>query len=102
MKNKAEREAARKKKRAERLRNRKLKEQDKTKSPYIQQFSSGRKEVWIMPGTELPKQRDHSGRGQVGVSNKEPETTTDTYYTSFTHSEVCFYMMYVYRCSEKV
>ena len=88
MKNKAEREAARKKKRAEKLRNRKLKQQDKSKSPFIQQFSSGRKEVWIMPGTKLPQQSDQSGRGQVGVANTEPETTVDDYYTSFTHSEV--------------
>lgn len=87
MKKKAEREAARKKKKAERLKNRWLKQQDKSKSPFIQQFSSGRKEVWIMPGTEV--QSDQSGCGQVGVANREPETTVDDYYTSFTHSEVC-------------
>ena len=89
MKKKAERDAIRKKKKAERLKNRRPKQQDKSRSPFIQQFSSGRKEVWIMPGTELPQQSDKSGCGQVGVANKEPETTVDDYYTSFTHSEVC-------------
>lgn len=88
MKKKAERDAAKKKKKAERLKNRQLKQQDKSRSPFIQQFSSGRKEVWIMPGTEVPQQRDQSGSGQMGVANKEPDTTVDDYYTSFTHSEV--------------
>ena len=89
MKKKAEREAARKKKKAERLKNRQLKQQDKSKSPFIQQFSSGRKEVWIMPGTEVSQRSDPSGCGQMGVAKREPETTVDDYYTSFTHSEVC-------------
>ena len=89
MKKKAERDAARRKKKAERLKNRQLKQQDKSKSPFVQQFSSGRKEVWIMPGTEVPQQSDQSGCGQVGVANKEPATAVDDYYTSFTHSEVC-------------
>jgi hypothetical protein len=89
MRKKAERDAARRKKKAERLKNRRLKQQDKSKDPFIQRFSSGRKEVWIMPGTEAPRQSDQSGRGEVGVANKEPDTTVDDYYTSFTHSEVC-------------
>ena len=86
MRNKAEREAARKRRKAERLRYRKLKQQNTTKSPFIQQFSSGRKEVWIMPGTELPKQSHHSQGGEV---NQASETSVDDYYTTFTHSEVC-------------
>ena len=89
MKKKAERDAIRKKKKAERLKNRRPKQQEKSKSPFIQQFSSGRKEVWIMPGTEVPQLSDQGGCGQVGVANKEPNTTVDDYYTSFTHSEVC-------------
>ncbi len=89
MRKKAERDAARRKKKAERLKNKRLKQQDKSKGPFIQRFSSGRKEVWIMPGTEVPQQSDQSGCGEVGVANKEPDTTVDDYYTSFTHSEVC-------------
>ena len=95
MKKKAEREATRKKKKAERLKHKRLRQHDKSKSPFIQQFSSGRREVWIMPGAEMPSKSDQSGHGQIGVANDEPETTVDDYYTSFTHSEVCSFMYYV-------
>ena len=94
MKNKADREAARKKKKAERQRNRKLKQQDKSRTPFIQQFPSGRKEVWIMPGTEIPQRSDQSDHGQASIPGKEYEASFDEYYTTFTHSEVCD----VYKC----
>ena len=99
MKNKADREAARKKKKAERMRNRKLKLQNKEKSPFIQQFSSGRKEVWIMSGTEVPLKSDQQNRrGQRGVANQSYEATIDDYYTTFTHSEVCLPSA-IYKCT---
>ena len=89
MKSKAEKEAARKRRKAEKIRNRKLKQQDKAKSPFIQQFSPGRREVWIMPGTELPNRADQKQPSQGGEANRTYETTIDEYYTTFTHSEVC-------------
>lgn len=92
MKNKASREAARRKKKAERLRNRKLKLQQTVKNPFIHQFSSGRKEVWIMPGMEMPHKRDQlNGCGHGGVANcsSSMEAGIEDYYATFTHSEVC-------------
>ena len=89
MKNKADREAARKKKRSERLKNRKLKE---TKNPFIHQFSSGKKEVWIMPGTEMAGRKSDQNKGDV--PDRTREAAVDEYYTTFTHSEVWYICVY--------